>query len=112
MGLALDRNRGQVQASPKPPATARVHDVIELKASYKLPHGVGLVLVLDVRIDPDPTTLIGEPIRIETPDHRVLQATIEDAKDHAVATSVFLSGLTRADVPMGSHVIIGRTGEV
>lgn len=109
MGLALDRNLGQAQASPKLPIEALVHDVIELKASYGLAHAAGLVLVLENRITPEPTRLVGEPIRVVTLDDRVLQSSIEDAKDHEVATSVFLPGLVRADVQVGSRVVVGRS---
>ncbi|HEU5118052.1 MAG TPA: hypothetical protein VFT74_15620 [Isosphaeraceae bacterium] len=82
----------------------RVRDAFDLRASYGLEQGPGVVLVLEsFRVD-DPRSLVGRSVTIRTPLGPSREVLVDDARDHGETVSLFFKNLSRVDLPAGSVV--------
>lgn len=82
----------------------RVKDTFEITAQHGTGHAPGLVVVLDRQIVVG--NLSGTDALIRSPDGSTSHLTIDEAKDHLAATSLFFKGRTIKDVPVDSQVEI------
>lgn len=79
-----------------------VTDAFDIKPDTGAERGV--VVVLDCRVHEDPKVLVGLRSRIILPDGTSAQISIDDAKDHLKATSLFFRDRSVNDVPKGAQV--------
>ena len=84
----------------------RVRDTLEIKCDHETGHCPGLVVILDRRVNSDLTQLKETPAVVYRPDGSSVEFVIDEAKEHLLATSVFLEGKWLDDVPAGSHLCV------
>ncbi|HWE40031.1 MAG TPA: hypothetical protein VG406_26000 [Isosphaeraceae bacterium] len=89
------------------PASVRVIDTIEIKASLPVDHAPGLVVILEDYRPSDLPGFVGRTVRLRDDSGRTTRARIEDVRDHGATVSFFFPGLSTADVPVGSRVEFG-----
>jgi hypothetical protein len=87
-----------------------VMDSFEIKGRVAMEYGsAGVVVVLAGEIPAGEPLVTGKPVLILRSDGWIRRAVMGEVKEHAVpGGSVFLKGLTREDVPIGSRL---RWGE-
>jgi hypothetical protein len=83
-----------------------VRESFEVKTQHATGHAPGLVIVLDRRIGLDLSLLTEMDAILRLPSGDSVRYTIDEAKDHLAATSLFFSGKTKNDVPNGATIVI------
>ena len=83
-----------------------VKDSFEIEARNAAGHAPGLVVVLDRRVDESDLESMNASIHLPSGD--VCSITIDEVKDHLVATSLFFKGKTITDIPKESQIEITK----
>ena len=100
MGLASRQSPQRVDT----PAGVGIVDTIEMKESLRIAHAPGVVAVLDSFPSADPQAFVGRRVRLLTSAGHELAAQVDAVRDHGTTISFFFSGLTKADIPIGSRL--------
>ena len=83
-----------------------VRESFEVKTQYATGHAHGLVIVLDRRIGIDLSLVTEMDAIVRLPNGDSVRYTIDEAKDHLAASSLFFSGKIKKDVPDGATIVI------
>src|SRR5437764_89752 len=84
----------------------RIKDVFESQSAYQTGHDPGLVVVLDALITRNPDWLAGCIAYVQSRSGEELRLTIDEAKEHGPANSLFFRGLTRDQIEPGGEITV------
>lgn len=81
-------------------------ETIAMKEGLGIGHAPGLVAILLSFPSADPQSFVGREVRLLTPEGGDSSRRIAAVRDHGTTISVFFPGLTRAEVPLGSRIVV------
>ncbi len=81
-------------------------ETIAMKEGMGIVLAPGLVVILESFPSADPQAFVGREVRLLTPEGGDSSRRIAAIRDHGTTISVFFPGLTRAEVPVGSRIVV------
>ncbi|MEJ7636469.1 MAG: hypothetical protein WKF75_00390 [Singulisphaera sp.] len=75
-----------------------------MRDSLGASHIPGVVAILESFLPTEPQALVGRQVRIRTASGRVFSERVRGVREHGTTISLFFEGLTKVDIPIGSHI--------